>query len=339
MLNTGKTQTTLYTPDPAEYSKKLEIEFGGETLDTVKNPKILGLTMDPKLNYASHIEITQKRARKTVGVLKALTGTDWGKDKETISATYKAITRPQLEYASTIWSPVASKSSKNKLQVVQNSALRIATGHTRDTNVQHLHSETLVLPIEQHTQMLAAQTREKASNPKHPLNHLLNPQEPPRRMKETIFNSQTITRIQKCTGETVTQEEMSRNIKTLHTDAVEEYLRSRENNALIGEKAPEVDASEEELPRKRRRQLAQLRAGKSPLLREYLNTIDVANHPTSSCPMCGTDPHDTLHLFKCAEVQTTLTPWDLWSHPVEAAVLVERWEGLLGRPEGGGTGA
>ena len=39
-------------------------------------------------------------------------------------ATYKAVMRPALEYASSVWSPIASSTSINKLQVMQNAALR-----------------------------------------------------------------------------------------------------------------------------------------------------------------------------------------------------------------------
>ena len=55
--------------------------------------------------------------------------------------------RPALEYASSVWSPIASSTSINKLQVMQNAALRTATGCTQDTNIQHLHDETLKLPF------------------------------------------------------------------------------------------------------------------------------------------------------------------------------------------------
>ena len=61
-------------------------------------------------------------------------------------ATYKAVMRPALEYASSVWSPIASSTSINKLQVMQNAALRTATGCTQDTNIQHLHDETLTTP-------------------------------------------------------------------------------------------------------------------------------------------------------------------------------------------------
>ena len=52
-------------------------------------------------------------------------------------ATYKADMRLALEYASSVWSPIASTTSINKLQVMQNAALRTATGCTQDTNIQH----------------------------------------------------------------------------------------------------------------------------------------------------------------------------------------------------------
>ena len=35
-------------------------------------------------------------------------------------ATYKAVMRPALEYASFIWSPLLSSTSTNKLQVMHN---------------------------------------------------------------------------------------------------------------------------------------------------------------------------------------------------------------------------
>ena len=54
--------------------------------------------------------------------------------------------RPALEYASSIWSPLASWTSINKRQVMQNAALRTATGCTQDTNLQHLHDKHSYFP-------------------------------------------------------------------------------------------------------------------------------------------------------------------------------------------------
>ena len=68
----------------------------------------MGLNLDPKLNFGQHIKQTKEKASKTINMLKALTTTKWGKDKETVVSSYKAITRPQIEYASTVWSPIIS---------------------------------------------------------------------------------------------------------------------------------------------------------------------------------------------------------------------------------------
>ena len=89
--------------------------------------------------------------------------------KETPMATYKAVMRPALEYASCVWSPIASSTSINKLQVMQNAELRTATGCTQDTNIQHLHDETLKLSIHEHLQLHASQYKQKTQHPSHTL--------------------------------------------------------------------------------------------------------------------------------------------------------------------------
>ena len=99
------------------------------------DPKVLGLTLDPKLTYSTHIHNISVQAHKPLQMIKALTATGWGKQKETLMATYKAVMRQALEYASSIWSPLASSTSINKLQVMQNVALRTAIGCTQDTNI------------------------------------------------------------------------------------------------------------------------------------------------------------------------------------------------------------
>ena len=108
ILNHDKTTCTLFTPDTTEYSTQLELQIDNIPLPMNINPKIIGLTLHPKLTYKKNIEITTTKARNTIHILKALTSTTWRKQKETILATYKAITRPILEYISTIWLPLAS---------------------------------------------------------------------------------------------------------------------------------------------------------------------------------------------------------------------------------------
>ena len=49
----------------------------------------------------------------------------------------------------------------NKPKVMQNAALRTATGCTQDTNMQQLHDETLTLHIHTHLQLHTSQYKHK----------------------------------------------------------------------------------------------------------------------------------------------------------------------------------
>ena len=151
-LNQDKTTCTRFTPDHAQYKSNMDSKINNTELHMATHQKVLGLTLDPKLTYSTHIHNNSVQAHKSQQMIKALTATGWGKQKETLLATYKAVMRPALEYASSISSPLASSTSVIKLQVIQNAASRTATGCTQDTNIQHLHDETLILPIHKHLQ-------------------------------------------------------------------------------------------------------------------------------------------------------------------------------------------
>ena len=97
---------------------------------------------------------------------------------------YKAVMRPALEYASSIWSPLASSTSINKLQVMQDSALRTATGYPQDTNIQNLHDEALILPLLEHLQFHASQYKQNPQHLSHPLHK-----------RTTYFNTPTLKTI------------------------------------------------------------------------------------------------------------------------------------------------
>ena len=168
-LNPDKTTCTLFTPDPAEYKSNLDLKINNTALSMATHPKVLGLTLDQKLTYSKHIHNISVQAHKPLQMIKALTATGWGAQKETLMATYKAVMRPALEYASSIWSPLASSTSINKLQVMQNAAVRTATGCTQDTNLQHLHDETLIFHIHEHLQLHASQYKQKTQHPSYPL--------------------------------------------------------------------------------------------------------------------------------------------------------------------------
>ena len=169
---------------------------------------------------------------------------------------------------------------RDKLQIVQNTALRIATGCTHDTNTQHLHDETNVLPIHQHLQLHASQIRQKAQHPTHPLHKLTIHPHTPRLKKQTTFNNTNYTTNIDTHPDTVTQQQISVNSTQIHTSIVQSHLMQRNHNKLIHQHAPKISPSELSLPRETRRTLAQLRTNKSPILISYLHKVDETHHPS-----------------------------------------------------------
>ena len=142
-------------------------------------------------------------------------------------ATYKAVMRPALEYASSIWSPLASSTSINKLQVMQNAALRTATRCTQDTNIQHLHDETLTLPIDEHLQLHTSQYKQKTQHPSHPLHKYTTYFNTPMLKKHTIFYNDRYTTNIPTDPHTVTTTDIKTNMRHIHTSIVSAFSHKR----------------------------------------------------------------------------------------------------------------
>ena len=64
IINPDKTTSTLFTPDPAEYNSNLGLNINNKALPMALHPKVLGLTLDPKLTYNAHIQNIATHAQK-----------------------------------------------------------------------------------------------------------------------------------------------------------------------------------------------------------------------------------------------------------------------------------
>ena len=64
--------------------------------------------------------------------------------------TYKALGRSIANYAAPVWSPNARKSNIGKIQRAQNEALGIITGSHKMSSIDHIHSETKMLQVEEY---------------------------------------------------------------------------------------------------------------------------------------------------------------------------------------------
>ena len=66
-LNTGKTGCVLFTRDPKHTVTLIELQ--GKALKCTEEVKLLGIILDKKQTFQSHIEAVEKRASKALGAL------------------------------------------------------------------------------------------------------------------------------------------------------------------------------------------------------------------------------------------------------------------------------
>ena len=143
-----------------------------------------------------------------------------------------------------IWFPLASSTNINKLQVIQNAALRTATGCTQDTSKQHLHDETLILPIHEHLQLHASQYKQKTQHPSHPLlkhtTYFLTLQGLKHYLKQWTLHNNIPKDLR-----TVTTTDIKTNMRHIHTSIVSRNLG---NNKILHTPPPHISSSEAILP-------------------------------------------------------------------------------------------
>ena len=127
----------------------------------------MGVTLDPHFTFTPHISSIITRSVPRLNILRALAGSNWGQQKETLLITFKSLIRSLFTYAAPTWFPNASPTSINRLQTIQNHALRISTGCVKMAGIDHLHAEAQVLPVDEHLSLLSAQFLARTLVPSH----------------------------------------------------------------------------------------------------------------------------------------------------------------------------
>ena len=214
-------------------------------------------------------------------MLKALAGSSWGKDKELLTTTYKAISRPVVNYAAPIWTPALRDTHWSKLQAAQNSSLRVITGCTKMIHIDELHRETKLLPVKEHNMMLSRQFLLQTHQTNHP-NRQWNHTDPPQRLMKPTSISCHQDSIEPLL--TNTEGWYKVGIKSIHTTAVSNTINGYEPDKVLQWIPPAISPDERRLPRSTRTTLAQLRRGYSPLLTSYMSQLDPS--VKNECPFC-----------------------------------------------------
>ncbi|XP_076451278.1 uncharacterized protein LOC143287217 [Babylonia areolata] len=105
-------------------------ELHGQNLENVNTTKYLGVNIQDKVQWESHIDSITKKARKTLGFVRRNLKIGNKKTKETV---YKALVCLLLEYAATIWDPYTANEIE-ELEKIQRRAAKLVSNYHRQTS-------------------------------------------------------------------------------------------------------------------------------------------------------------------------------------------------------------
>ena len=212
-----------------------------QSFPIVRNLKLLGVYLDTFFSFNTHCVQVDNRVSKR-NVLKALAGTNWGQQNETLLLTYKALGRSIANYAAPVWSTNASDTSLEKIQGTQNEALKIITVRCQK-RIDHLHSETKMLLVKDHLILLSAQYLVHFQDTENVCHHITTMDHPPRDMKETLFtrHNQTVVPLLANTKKA--------SLHAVHTSFVNTAIDNMMDNRVLNYRPPPINDEETYLTR------------------------------------------------------------------------------------------
>ncbi len=119
------------------FSIDLKIDDSNIVLDPT--PKFLGVSFDPKLAFTIEVENISAKMNQRIKMLKTLKCKLWSSPSHFLKHFYKSYICPLYEY-SNFPLLTSSEANLNKIQVIQNKALRICINKTR---YDHISTDTL----------------------------------------------------------------------------------------------------------------------------------------------------------------------------------------------------
>ena len=146
-INVDKTKTMILSTDRSDTSWDPELTLNNAPIVTAKEYKFLGIVVDSNLRFNTHLDNTIRKGTKRVNIIKCLAGKDWGQNLESQRKFFLTYVRHCLEYASPSWWSWISATSRQKLERVQNSALRSIAGLYQKCPIDFLQLECNIEPL------------------------------------------------------------------------------------------------------------------------------------------------------------------------------------------------
>ena len=114
----------------------MDLRIDNQKIDETSTTKFIGVNIDNKLNWKTHISCVGVKNAREIGVLvKARKYFD----NDCMMKLYNAFVHPYLKYCSHTWVWVTYKTNLWKLQILQNKAVRIVTDSSRRCYTENMY--------------------------------------------------------------------------------------------------------------------------------------------------------------------------------------------------------
>ena len=146
----------------------MTVRLHGEVIPVKPEAKFLGVVLDKRLTYRSHIRTLRDKCMRALNILKCVARTSYGADRDMLLLLYRSLIRSRLDYACFVYDGTY-ESVKRILNTVHHAAIRIATGAFRTSPVSSLLVEAHEPPLALRRQLLGMRYAIKLRQlPSHP---------------------------------------------------------------------------------------------------------------------------------------------------------------------------
>ena len=136
-LNIKKTEVLLFVPPSKKPNFKYKLKLDGVKLRAIDSVKYLGLQLDDKLKWNSHISQLKLKLSRAIGILSKL------RNKvplNILKMVYHSIFNSYILYGLQIWSQ-NSQSIRSTIQKLQDRAIRKITFSDINTDINKLYKD------------------------------------------------------------------------------------------------------------------------------------------------------------------------------------------------------
>jgi hypothetical protein len=151
------------------------------TIKPSSEARYLGVILDQKLRFHSHLQYITKKGTKFALAMSAVAKSTWGAEFKYVRQLFTAVVVPRTDYAASIWhrpgdGKANAKAQAGKLETVQRYAMKAILGTFRTASTSALEIETALTPpdLRLQSRILRTVTRMRTLSKSHPLTRLIN---------------------------------------------------------------------------------------------------------------------------------------------------------------------